>query len=439
MSSAEHSQAKLEADDGTHARRAPRGRGAMVVLVLIMLGVGVRAHRFGTSGFPSISEIFTILAALLMIFHAILHPERSVIRIDSSLKLFAGFLLWSLASSTWAFRPEVVSDEVLAIGLKAVAYCLIISTTVTEGHLDAWGKLFIFMSIAFAGTAYYEGEIVGFQAAAAAEDQYHWINTLGKWTALLLPFNVHYLAMGRTRIIRGLAGAGIAANIFTVYLISRRAPLLVLTLELILFALLFRRYRKTIIAIALVLIMVLPLVVMANPVFAGRVAMTVVEVSARLRGEDIAFGSRRFMQYQAGIAAVKEHYLIGMGLGSLRFWTHEVYGYKKVFWPHNLTLQIIGELGIPGALLFAAFVLSVIHRAWLTIRGLKRKEGTARELSLMAAMLCSVIGLLVYAQFQPMLTDLMIYLGIGLLSAGAAVFRTPPRPEQKQPLPETED
>lgn len=406
--------------------RRPGRRASIVVLVLTMLGVGVRVTRFGTTGSPSLSEIFVMLAAVLILAHALLYPKRSIIRIDSSLKFFGAFILWGAASYFWAFKPGAVATEVIAVGLKAVTYGLIIACTVKPKHLDHWGHLFIFMSLGFTITAFQEGGAGGktsFQLAAEAAGGWTWINQLGKWSCLLLPFNIHYITFGQSRVTRYLAGLGLLGNLLTIYLISRRAPLLIITIELIIFALLFRNYRKTLIGFTILLMLSLPLLVLTNPQFAERVAMTALEVSARVRGEDIAFGAVRFMQYEAGVAAVREHYLVGLGIGSMRFWTHEVYGFRMVFWPHNLTLQILGELGIPGALLFAGFVLTALDRGRRTLKYLLKTQ-RLREASLLTAMICSVIGLIIYGQFQPILTEMHLYLAISVLSAAAVIYRT---------------
>ncbi len=413
------------------AGKRPGRRASMVVLLLTMLGVGVRVTRIGTMGSPSISEVLMLLAALFVLCHAMLHPKRSIIRIDSSLKFFGVFLLWASASYFWALHPEVVASEVMAVGLKAMSYALIIACTITPRHVDDWGHLFVLLSIGFALSAFHEGGAMGgkmgFLLAAQEAGGKTWINQFGKWTCFLLPFNVHYMAFGHSRLMKFLAGLGIIGNLATIYLISRRAPLLVITLELIIFALLFRQYRKTIIGFSLVMILALPLLVLSNKQFAERIAMTAVEIHARLQGENITFGSVRFMQYQAGFAAARAHYLVGLGIGSLRFWTHEVYGFRMVFWPHNLTLQLIGELGIPGALLYAGFILTCLSRGWRTWKLLMARK-QFRQASLVTAMICSVIGLVVYGQFQPILTELHLYLALAVLSAAAVIYR-PPEPE----------
>lgn len=422
-------------EESTQAARKPGRRASIVVLLFTMLAVGVRVTRLGTDGSPSVSEMLMIVAALFVLCHALLYPKRSIIRIDSSLKFFGAFLLWASASYFWALHPEVVASEVIAVGLKGVTYALVIACTLTRRHVDHWGHLFVLMSLGFALSAINEGAAGGkesFLLAAQEAGGWTWINHFGKWTCFLLPFNIHYIAFGNTRLMKFLAGLGIVGNLVTVYLISRRAPLLVITLELIIFAVLFRQYRKTFIGFALLLMLALPVLVVGNKDFAARVAMTAVEISARLQGEDIAFGSVRFMQYQAGAAAVRAHYLVGLGIGSLRFWTHEVYGFRMVFWPHNLTLQILGELGIPGGLLYAGFVLTALGRGWRTWKHLMR-ENQFREASLVTAMICGVIGLVVYGQFQPILTEMHLYLALSVLSVTALIYRTPaPEPASEE-------
>ncbi len=417
------------------AGRRPGLRASIVVLLITMLGVGVRVTRLGTEGAPSVSEMLMVLAALLLLCHALLYPKRSIIRIDSSLKFFGAFLLWASVSYFWAFHPEVVASEVIAVGLKGVTYALIIACTITRKHVDHWGHLFVLMSLGFALSAIQEGAGGGqysFLLAAREAGGWTWINQFGKWTCFLLPFNIHYIAFANSRLMKFLAGLGLVGNLVTVYLISRRAPLLVIALELIIFAVLFRRYRKTFVGFAILMMLALPLLVVGNREFAERIAMTAVEISARTQGEDITFGSVRFMQYQAGLAAVKVHYLVGLGIGSLRFWTHEVYGFRMVFWPHNLTLQLLGELGIPGALLYAGFVLTALSRGWRTWKYLMRRN-EFREASLVTAMICGVIGLVVYGQFQPILTEMHLYLALSVLSVAAVIYRTP------APEPTTDD
>lgn len=425
------SEARAEiTTEPSSAERHRRG-ATSIVLILMMLGVGVRTTRFGAMGSPSVSEMLVVLAACLVVAHALLFPNRSIIRIDGALKYFGAFVLWASASYFWAYHPEVVAGEVIAVVLKAVTYGLIIACTIDRTHLQHWGHLFILMSIAFAATAVHEGGAggpAGFEQAGQALGGWSWINQLGKWSCLFLPFNIHYIVFGRSRVIKLLAGLGIVGNLLTVYLISRRAPLLIITLELILFAILFKQYRKTLLGITLLLVLSLPLLVLSNPGFAERIALTALEINARLSGQEFEFGSVRLMQYQASIAAIKEHYLVGLGLGSLRFWTHEVYGFRIIFWPHSLILQLLGELGIPGFLLFAGFILNTINRGLRTQKRLVREE-RLEEASLLTAMICAAIGLVIYGQFQPIFTEMHLYLSMSVLSAAAFIYASPPPAE----------
>lgn len=396
------------------------GHGYTVLMLLLLLGVGVRVNRAGLTGFISLSEGLVLLAAALIVVHALLHPRRCIIRIDRPTKYLAGFLLWGAFSQYWALRPDAVPEELIAIALKAMIYTLVLTCTITRRALDWWTYLFIFMSFGFMASAYHEGVIVGgFRAAAEAAGGSQWLTIFGFWSSFLLMLNIHSVLFGRGSMVRTFAGLGLLANLFTLYLIDQRAPLLVIPIQLIIYVILFGKHRKTILAAAVLVVMALAVLVIRSPRFAERVMLATVDVSAMARGEEAVHGTLRYLQYQISIECIRENYLVGVGLGSFRYWADEVYGWR-VFWSHSLILRITAELGIPGLLLFGAFVLSALSRGWSTCRELLQRRELP-EASLIAALICGAIGLVMYAQLQPMLKEMPVYLSLSLLSAAAAL------------------
>lgn len=390
-------------------------------LLLLMLGVGVRFHRAGTAGFPSVSEILVVLAGLVVAGRALIRPQSRALRMDNSLKFLVAFIIWAALSWMWAFYPPVAKTEIPAMIIKAGLYALIIMCTLTREDLTRWNNLFLFLSFGFLATGIYEGMFVGFNKAAAGTDQWPWIAQLAWWVVFLIPINVHHLVYGSGRRTNALAALALMANLLTLYVVARRAPMLAVPIQLLLYGVLVGRRQKMFIVIVAAVVMGLVVMMLVKPAFMWRATMTLAELHARLQGEETGFDYARFQQYAGSVAAIRSHYLLGLGFGSLRYWLHDVYGLRTVIWPHNLTLRVIGELGIPGAILFAGFVLSALGRAWRTRKELMSQEDFANA-SLLTALICAVIGLFIYAQFQPMLKDTSLYLSIGLMSAAAWIL-----------------
>ncbi len=429
---AEKPQQSPETD---HDRSVHRG-AAVVVLGLVMVSVGVRTLHLAREGTPNFSEVLLILAVLLMVLHSLLNPRKSILRIDTPLKWLGAFLLWAMLSYFWALHPEIVFQEVLTIALKASTYAVIIACTIRRRHLKRWGYLFVLMSIGFL-LGYFEGEVRGFTEGAG---NWGWQNPIGWWASFLLLFNVHFIMFGKTSLRRWLAGAGLVACIATALLINRRGPLVTIPVVLILYSLLLGKRSRALVVAAIIVVLAVPSLIAYNPDLIGEIGEAIWGLALLAQGHETSINWLRVIQYRAGFEAFMQNPLTGVGFGSQGFWLEEVFGWRY-FRPHGIVLRVGSELGIPGLVLYAGFVITALTNGWRTLRGLLKQDARP-EASFLATLLCGTAGLLIYTFVQPMLEGLSVYLALSLISAASVILRpvaNGEKPSEAAKEPETTD
>jgi len=412
--------------------------GPSLGLLLVMLGIGVRVNRvqrlsiLGTGDVTgvwnlSVSKAIILLAALLLLAYVLLRPRQRVLRIDLPLKFLGAFVIWEMLSYFWALYPELAVSQTLRSAFKLSIYVLIITFTLTWDDLHRWGHLLMYMSLGFFLTAAYEGLMIGFYAVPSGPEHRLYVGILGRWSVLLVPFNLHYSSWGRSRSETILGICGLLANLGTIYIVARRAPLLAITIQLFIYLVLIGYRRKSLLAAVLLVFSLIPILVLSNPRFIQRVELTfaALQSGGELLNE---LDSARIIQFSAGIEAAKGYWLIGMGSGSFIRWVTEVYGFFKELVLHNLILELIVELGVIGLLLYTCFVGFGLSRMWRCWQFFMRRRAF-RQASLMAAMFCSLVGVLIYAQLQPILHESLIYLLVALGSVAFELLRRAQREE----------
>lgn len=100
-------------------------------------------------------------------------------------------------------------------------------------------------------------------------------------------------------------------------------------------------------------------------VFAGVLAAAVVVLSVWLPSRFTLDSPDRWSSFRAAWAVFLRHPVTGAGPGIDRFVLARAAGGVSVFrFVHNEYLQILAELGVPGAILLAAFLVLVLRRLW---------------------------------------------------------------------------
>jgi O-antigen ligase len=129
----------------------------------------------------------------------------------------------------------------------------------------------------------------------------------------------------------------------------------------------------------------------------------------------------RFILYYAAIQATMEHWLVGLGPGGFMTWLRDEIGFGPNN-PHNLTLLLTSEFGVVGLGIYGAFIWATYRRAREAIR-LSLANNDIEGASYSAAAISSLVGLLIYAQFNPLFRASMIYIAAGLASVALYLAR----------------
>lgn len=354
------------------------------------------------------SKLAMVLAAYLLALRVLLRPRAPLLRLDLPLKLLIALIAFSLVALAWAYDP--VWSFIWTIRLMQVVgvYLLIIAFTRTSDDLHRWGHLFLYASFAVLGGAIQELVRIGTFVrlggiAGGAETIYFMVHA--SWAVLFLPFSIHYLLWGRNRIETALGGVTLASNFATLYLTFRRAALLAVAIEMIVYFLLIGRRHRGFLPLVAPIAIAAVLAFALNPQYASRMK-TIPWLGGG--GLERWQGTSRLIQYMAGIQIVRTHPLGGLGLGGPTLWIRDVYGFHGIFAQHSLCLTLASSLGPVGLGIYLLFLASVLTRAFAAVRT-QTCLGDLRSASLNAAILSSLSAMLFWAEIQPELYRTKIY------------------------------
>jgi len=127
----------------------------------------------------------------------------------------------------------------------------------------------------------------------------------------------------------------------------------------------------------------------------------------------------RYIQYLTGITVFLQHPVLGIGLGGALAWSIDKA--HLFLTQHSITLQLASETGLIGFTIYALAVATAMRRSAAALRA-THADGDKWGRSLTAASLASLVAMLFWAQLQPMLMHLEIYLCCALCSVSASVF-----------------
>jgi len=130
----------------------------------------------------------------------------------------------------------------------------------------------------------------------------------------------------------------------------------------------------------------------------------------------------RKIMYFEGYQSFLRHPVFGIGYQNLREVTDEKYGYGVV--SHNLAITLLGELGIPGTVLFAVLIWGYFHR----LRIARDRAHLAATRMFHRACALAMLGCILLGMTQPMLVSPMYF---ALLGAGYGFGSRPARAPQR--------
>lgn len=403
----------------TVMRRPTRARGVRIPLGLlfVMTAVLFRLSRytrrslldFGKSSDVLIDveayKLMMLVPLAFLVLAALQWPRRTTIRVDPPLKLLVALFVFAGASLLWAHNPTYGVPWLLRLAIPVSIYFLIVNYTTTDEHLRWWGYLFVFMGFVDALITAVELPFLfrlwgGLRAADPEIRGY--INIYAHWAIVTFAFSLHFLAFGATRRETTFGLLGALASLVAVYFTFRRAPVLAVVLFSLVYMAMIGRRRRQFVAFVLIAAVLAGGVLIADPRYAQRVA-TIGQASDL---GHLQTDVQRVVQFFIGAKILRDHWLLGIGIGNLMQYIKDIYGIKWL--PHNIYLEFGDELGIGGLAIFLAFVGTALSRGWRSYRA-HLARGDLRRASLSAAAAAALLALLLAGFFQPIRFDFFIY------------------------------
>lgn len=404
-------QTTAEAVEQPEAGQKPISIGLLLIFLALLLRVAREGRAAIGGGALGIPTVILGLAVVLFVANLFIRPQQRSIRLDAPLKILIAFLGWQMVTLLWAQWPQraigpMMSYIVFVLGV----YFLVLAYTNGWRDLDRWAMMYSIIAL-FTLALTWQDRSIGWEQVGQ-ETGLQYIGRYARRTIEALPFALHLALWGRNRGQRLLGGGGLLAGLAAIFWTTRRVAVAALLLIGLIYGwLIARRQRRHL------LILVAALAIMAALVLTNRSYMFRIRQIVQL---DILYSgdSPRIIVWMAGLDALREHWLLGMGAYNFPTWIHRVWGWPAEFEQHNLTLQLLTEVGLPGLLIFGVFVLAVLLRVRAALR-LALARGGLREASMLAAALSSFGAMLLYAQAQPFLLDTLIFVPAALCSVAA--------------------
>lgn len=239
--------------------------------------------------------------------------------------------------------------------------------------------------IGFLGVVYAFSSLLGL-AVGSLGAIYGWNNQIWFSRALGLTLLTLYYFVGFRK--QGRYGLLLLTGVFflfMMYLQASRGPVLALYCSLVVYELfnvsgekLARRGMKLLVASLLFLFFFSSHSPLASfledktaTIIKNNQAPTIAEKFDNTQG---GTGWERLVQWKASWGIYKEHPLLGVGTGSLANMLPKIHD-EQYRYPHNIVMEVLAEQGLPGILLWLAFM---IYPAVMAIRGIWRKDPAAK-------------------------------------------------------------
>jgi O-antigen ligase len=308
----------------------------------------------------------------------------------ASLLLF-GYAGWAALSYLWAVDRDATRQGVIDVAKLVIIYVGVLNSLGTPKRLQRFMAVASLASLAPA---------IGAIRTWIAKDNLiegtrtHWVglfadpNRLAMSLVAVLPFALWMATRARRPAVKLLFAAVVACQLAAIVLAQSRSGSVALALALVLFLM---RGRGITPAKGLLLgaAMLLGVVLLAPRSFWQRNS-TIVEYR-----EDASVAGRRHAWQVLG-AIVQERPLGGVGVsGFIHAWDRyaplEAGGHRLI--PHNIFMETLGELGIPGVMLLFSFTVGLLFRLWPAVNSrLVGSEARAILAGLSGYVLCELVN-----------------------------------------------
>lgn len=174
-------------------------------------------------------------------------------------------------------------------------------------------------------------------------------------------------------------------------------------------------YYRNVKIIALVIILSISVLIL-KPDLWGTLSGVFSRIADIFSGSSDASSKMRIVLGSVGLRIFAENFILGSGFRSFpiefdRF--NQTFGMGEVNEPHNITYQILAELGIIGFFLFALIIYFIIR---MCIKNIKLSGLNNLHQIISITLMASLIGYLFFHQFIPrFFTNTTLYVNIALI------------------------
>ena len=154
--------------------------------------------------------------------------------------------------------------------------------------------------------------------------------------------------------------------------------------------------------------------------------------SSIFEGSNDASSNMRIILGIAGLEMFFDSYGLGVGFGGFPEVfkrANEVYGMTGVNQPHNITYQVLAEMGIAGILVFGVIILKLLSIGYNNVKLSKAFAEWDKVIAI--ALFSAFIGYLVFHQFIPrFFTNTTLMVTIGLMLTHHQILLTKEKPAE---------
>jgi len=228
--------------------------------------------------------------------------------------------------------------------------------------------------------------------------------TLGYITVAMIPF-IYAVFSSSGFVGRLLSGASLMSAVFVLTATGSRGPAMALVLGCLLALLRIRNFFRAIIGMLI-----------AGWIayyFASKYAASGLE---RILGDtEGAYKSTesRYSQFEAAIEQFLQHPFFGQGTGSYSFFFHSL-DYR--YYPHNSFLEIGGELGLIGLLIYFSILIYCIQRI-IKLRALKAPSRSDYQWIIAIIQALFYIGLVNSVLSNDFPSQRILFVSLGMFAA----------------------
>lgn len=357
--------------------------------------------------------------AFLIVLALLRYPTRRLLRFDLPLKLLGLLVALAFLSLAWSYAGSEGFAWAFRLVIPLGTYFLIRTYTERWEHVGMWARLFAFLGLVnFAAAAYeilfvvgHVGSFIRTFTIGGGKYIFHYAT----WAVVGLAFATHCAVFGARRFDRTLGALSALACVATVFITFRRAAVLSSGALLVMYMALIGHRRRASFALMALAVGFIVGAILLTPAYARRLATIPLIGGAGLPGGE---HNRRVICHRTGLRMFREHWLYGLGIGSVFPYFDDVI--RARYEPHNVILRIGSELGLAGLLIYTSFVGVVFSRTWQAFRYSLRRQ-KLEDASLVAALLCALTAMMMVSMVQNCLYDEYVYM---LAALGSAAHHT---------------